>query len=70
MPKRHEFRIDLRLFVRAGSEDQADAFGKAVAKLVDQMAKDFLTHRVSLTGVSSQVEDLDEGEGLTIVKKG
>lgn len=68
--KRHEYRIDLRLFLRAGSKEQAAAFGKAVEDMATAMTKDFFVHKVSITGTHAEVEDLDADKGLDVVKVG
>lgn len=67
--KRHEYGITLRVFVRAGSKAQAEAFGKAVTDMADAMTKDFFTHKVSITGLHAEVEDLEPAPELVVQRK-
>ena len=70
MPKQHEFRFDVRVFARAKTEAAAKQAAEKIEALLKQELQDFLKYRVSYTGSSVQIEDLDEGHGVTIVKKG
>lgn len=68
MPKQHEFRFDVCVFARAKTEAAAKKAAERIDALLKSELSDFMKYRVSYTGSSVQIEDLDEHKGKIVVK--
>jgi len=58
MPKNQEFLLTVRVYVRSKDIETATKFGQAVRTQAEQMAVNFVKHRVSQTGTGLTVDIL------------